>query len=834
MSDDHANLSANGQLALRYGERGFHVFPCGSSSDKARDKKPLVAHWKDESSRDPKIIARWWRQHPGALVALDCGKCSILVVDADRHADAPDGVANLMGLIGDDLYALGCPVVETPGNGFHLYFAQPAVEPPFGNGNGELAGQGIDVRGAGGYIIAAGNMRCDGALYSPLQNTPDLLIAWSEQTIPQLPAKLAEMIRRRKTWEESATKSEGATSQGHGEALHMRLQSYARAALDRNVAALMACRKGGRNNLLNAVSFRSGRMAASGWLTKEEAFQAFAQACSYNGYIGDKGLKAFQATFESGFSKGILQPLPDPVDRKMSDEEGAKAFRASLNEEEAHDSAGEQSRTVMTEAPRPLFRPLPPAAKYPVEALGDILAPAARAILDRVQCPDALAAQSVLAIASLAVQAHADVEIPATGHSRPVSLNMLTIAPSGERKSAADQEASWPLHKYEKRLRESYNSDMKEYLKAKKAWDAAEKKALATQKDDYGSTKGKLDALGDAPVAPILPMKTCPEPTYEGLCKALEFGQPSMGIFSDEGGSFISGHGMSPDNRLRTIAGLSSLWDGSPIKRVRVGDGANILAGKRLAVYLMVQPDAAGRFLGDPVVRDQGFLSRFLLSAPDSTAGTRFQREPHPASMEILNRFGARILSIFERPAPLAGEMQNELAPRVLGFDRDATQLWRDFADHVERLLAPGQPFEPIRGFANKLPEHAARIAAVLTLVHDLSAHSISRETFQRAVILAEYYAHEALRLFATGCASPELQRAEALRHWLLTRWSEPLIGLAAIYQKGPGCVRDAKTAKEAVSALVDHGWLISVKGAATVEGRPVREAWRIVKEGGQ
>lgn len=537
---------------------------------------------------------------------------------------------------------------------------------------------------------------------------------------------------------------------------------------------------------------------------------------------------------------GAIVAIP-PFDRAIDGEgptdwndyaamRGKNAVAGAFGMLSSCNGAGAAHKEHRHEAPRPLFRPLPLAAKYPVEALGNILAPAAHAIMDRVQCPDALAAQSVLAVASLAVQAFADVEIPATGHAKPVSLNLLSIASTGERKSAADGEALWSIRKHEKALREAFGAELKEYFKAKKAWDAAEKKALSAQKDDYSATKGRLDALGEAPAAPVLPMKTCPEPTYEGLCKALELGQPSMGIFSDEGGSFISGHGMTPDNRLRTMAGLSSLWDGTSIKRVRVGDGANIIAGKRLSVHLMTQPEAAARLLCDPVAQDQGFLSRILVAAPDSTAGTRFQREPDPESAEALKRYGARILYILERPAPLADDSQNELEPRVLPFNRDAAQAWRDFADHVERLLAPGEPFEPIRGFANKLPEHAARIAAVLTLVDDLHASFISRETFERAIVLAEFYAREALRLFGSGSASPELRRAEALRKWLMI-WDEPLISSRAIVRLGPNSIRDTATANAAIEVLVKHGWLNPITGGATVEGKAVRQAWKIVKE---
>jgi len=87
------------------------------------------------------------------------------------------------------------------------------------------------------------------------------------------------------------------------------------------------------------------------------------------------------------------------------------------------------------EAPRPLIRELPPADPFPIDALGDVLAPAARAIQDRVQAPVAMCAQSVLAAATLATQGHADIQLP-TGQIKPLSSYYISIGVTGERKSA--------------------------------------------------------------------------------------------------------------------------------------------------------------------------------------------------------------------------------------------------------------------------------------------------------------------------------------------------------------------------------------------------------------
>lgn len=146
---------------------------------------------------------------------------------------------------------------------------------------------------------------------------------------------------------------------------------------------------------------------------------------------------------------------------------------------------------------------------------------------------------------------------------------------------------------------------------------------------------------------------------------------------------------MSDDAKLRTAAGLSKLWDDGETRRVRSGDGVIMLPGRRLTVHLMVQPDVAAMMLNDRVLADQGLLSRFLITAPDSAAGLRLWHESKPASEIALKRYGARLLDILEAPLPLAAGKANELEPRRLALSAEARRVWIAFADHVERAIAP-------------------------------------------------------------------------------------------------------------------------------------------------
>jgi hypothetical protein len=478
------------------------------------------------------------------------------------------------------------------------------------------------------------------------------------------------------------------------------------------------------------------------------------------------------------------------------------------------------------------MREVPPADPFPIDALGSVLGPAARAINDRIQAPPAICGQSVLAVADLAVQAQADVELPiGRGLPKPVSGFFVTVAASGERKSASDAEATWPLRRREEMLREKYDSDRPAYANDKAAWDKSREAATKAGKGDRTAIRLALDAIGLEPAAPLIPLLTCPEPTFEGLCKLFENGLPSLGVFAGEGGQFIGGHGMSQENKLKTAAGLSDIWDGGLIRRVRSGDGTLILPGRRLAVHLMAQPGVADILFRDRMLTDQGLLSRVLVTAPDTAAGTRLWRDEEPDTDLAIKRYGARVLLILEKPLPLAIGKTNELKPRKLPLAERARGLWVAFADHIEKSIAPNGELAPVAGLANKLAEHAARLAAVLTLVRDIDAAEISAEHMAAGIILAQHYAAEALRLFGTNSINPDLRLARQAIEWMWSsRWGETAISLPDLYQRGPNAIRESAVAKKIVDILVDHGWLVRIEQGATINSMHRRDAWKIVR----
>ena len=128
-------------------------------------------------------------------------------------------------------------------------------------------------------------------------------------------------------------------------------------------------------------------------------------------------------------------------------------------------------------------------------------------------------------------------------------------------------------------------------------------------------------------------------------------------------------------------------------------------------------------------------------------------------------------------------------------------------------------------------PEHAARLAGVLTVFENPDANEIAPELMARGIMLAQHYAGEALRLFQGAKIDADLRHAARLLDWLHCSWKEISISLPDIYQRGPNSVGSRKTALGLVAILETHGWLVKLPGGAIVGGERRRDAWRIVKD---
>jgi len=462
------------------------------------------------------------------------------------------------------------------------------------------------------------------------------------------------------------------------------------------------------------------------------------------------------------------------------------------------------------ESPLPLRRRLSDPAPYPLAALGEHLAPVAARLIEVVKAPDALCGQSILAAAALATQGLRDLDID--GRQFPLSEYLITIGETGERKSALDKIANDAARTREEELKSKHEVELGFFQNDTDIYKKQRDNLLKPGKSGKNLTREEMvramENLGPAPEAPLEPLLITEDPTYEGLVKLYAIGQPSMGLFSDEGGRMIGGYGMTEEQQLKTIAGLSQFWDGRRISRVRSGDGSMLLYGKRLSLHLMIQPIIANHLLGNPILSSQGFLSRCLFSWPDSTIGDRLYKDFDLSKDDIICEYKNRLLKIFRAPMQMRQNKRNEVNPSILKLEPNTKKDWIKFHDDIEVQLKDGKRYAPVKGLGAKIPEHALRLAGCLSVVNDLQVQSISPLAMDCGIALARYYVEEALRISHESSENPDLILAEKLLIWLGAQGS-PLFYLANIYQFGPNPIRNAETAKRIVGILENHGWVI-------------------------
>lgn len=515
---------------------------------------------------------------------------------------------------------------------------------------------------------------------------------------------------------------------------------------------------------------------------------------------------------------------------ERADRDLATMQRHVPNRNVAESQGSQESQTQC--APEPLRRLPPPPEPYPAAQLGPILGPACKCLLRVVQAPAAICGAALLAASSLSTQALADVHID--GRVIPLSLWLLTVADSGERKSAVDGEAMRGVRDLEHERSLAFRDACAQRERDLEEWNLRRDiaKSLARKTKGQGLASA-LDALGPMPQPPLNPSLIASDFTAEGLAKLLLDGHPSIGAFTDEGGLVFGGHGMTKETVTRTAATLSKLWDRGELDRVRSLDGAVKMFGKRLALHLLVQPVVAERALANEVLIGQGFLARCLLAWPEGAAGTRLYVPESVRDNDALVQFTSRIRDLLRRDLPLVAGSRSELAPNSLYLTADAKEAWVHLHNTIEADERPDGRFAKCKPWASKAAEQCLRVAGVLTMIEQENAHHIDRSTIERAAELVLWHLGEAARLAGTAELSPETRDAEALLEWCHQTGRQLLHSRDAL-QNGPSRIRERRKLMQAASELVRSFWAHPIEGGAEIDGAHRRHVWRIVpaKEG--
>jgi len=487
--------------------------------------------------------------------------------------------------------------------------------------------------------------------------------------------------------------------------------------------------------------------------------------------------------------------------------------------------------------PLPLEAGVPPA--YPLDALPPVLAKQVADVARVTQVPTDLPGAIALGVVAPCAARRAVVALgdgPTPTHVEPLCLYVAPVSPSGTRKSAALGDMLAPFYAREAVMQREAEPEVRAAAERRRLAEArldALRKAQARTDDpaDRERLCAEAEALArDLPPVPALPRLVVDDRTPEALALDLAEQEGSVLLASAEGADLFA---VAAGRHVRDGGDQASIYlhayDGERIDVRRITREAVRVEDPALSIIITPQPIVLERLREHPELHHRGLVPRFALVVAPDLAGTR--RYDPDAAPDL--RIRAAYAAALERLLALPRAADRASTPR-LRLAGDTLELWRSYADRVERDLADGGPLAAIREWASKQAGRVARIAGGLHLVATVAsgrpwAEAVRPETVASAVRLGEYLEAHALVAYDVMRADPRLRHARQILRWLRRTGASRVTERDALGTLTHGPERTAEATHEACVLLVAHDWLRPEPPPPRRRpGRPESPAYRV------
>ena len=457
--------------------------------------------------------------------------------------------------------------------------------------------------------------------------------------------------------------------------------------------------------------------------------------------------------------------------------------------------------------PESLTPVLETASPYPVEALPSIMREAIKASAHYAQAPLALAGQSILGAAVYLAQTRVNAPSRTSNKGQPCSLFMLSLGNSGEGKSFTREIAFAPIDEAEKKRSDEYERELEEYKRGREGLSGKELR-------DY-------EAVHQMPTDNRTIIGS--DASFSRVSSLLVEGTPALSWSTSEGGQMLEGHSMKADNFVAALGIMTQLWDSGYCERMRASsnmDASGRAYHRRFSLDLMAQEVSIRNVLNDDVMKGQGFLPRFLFTAPDSRVGTRVLVDGWHGGDPRIQTFWDRIKSILQTPMALGDDNSSEVHAPVLELTQAARVLWRSFWVVIEEQQDKKRfgRYSQIQPFASRAAQNALRLSAVLA--HFEGKNHIDDAAMAAAIALAQHSLDEWYRYTCVTRVDAKTQAAIDMSGWLV---KEVQTGKAEWMEftgrewsnKGFSPLRKADKRDQAISILLDKKHLLAGDGNA-------------------
>jgi len=350
------------QAALDLAEQTLRVFPvwhvdanthvcmCPAGSEcPDPGKHPHVKRWQVAATDERETLTKWWATWPNANIGLVTGATNGLVVaDFDPRNGGDKTLAELEAANGGPFKTV---TALSGGGGVHLVFAV-AADSRLRNGRGIRPG--LDRRGNGGYVVCSPSLHESGQRYAW---KPGLGLGTRMLPVPEW-LNEPEIERGEPVEVPFVLPVNGAREL-------VRVDRYARRALDLEANAVRTAPKGTRNDRLNEAAFCLGTLVGGRALDQGMVEGVLLQAAQAAGL----GVREALGTIRSGITSGVKRPRAVPERASVPTVAGGASSAATA----ANDNQGDDGDT--NEAPRrPRYLLLPEAILRSMAPLGPRMA----------------------------------------------------------------------------------------------------------------------------------------------------------------------------------------------------------------------------------------------------------------------------------------------------------------------------------------------------------------------------------------------------------------------------------------------------------------------------
>ncbi|MFI6737452.1 bifunctional DNA primase/polymerase [Nonomuraea sp. NPDC050451] len=293
-------------------------------------KHPRIADWQKEASKRQTKVARWWERWPDANVGVLTGRANgLLVIDIDPQNG---GWLSYQDALAGHLPSTYSPI--TGGGGQHIWLRYPTGKQITNRNNFP---RGLDVRGDGGFVVAAPSVTNKGRY-----EWPDPMLVRMEDLAECPP----HIIERYLTPEDSEGEFVAAGSTEQYQRLNKderhRIDRYVQEALDRELDQLEDLNETAEwDSETFKISCRILELVKAPWspLTYEDAVKAIWRAVPAPdgaGWTEERIRQKVASAWQRVNSHDLVRPFPE-----------AKTGKTPSTPDQAKDEPPEESRLVL-------------------------------------------------------------------------------------------------------------------------------------------------------------------------------------------------------------------------------------------------------------------------------------------------------------------------------------------------------------------------------------------------------------------------------------------------------------------------------------------------------